>query len=844
MTGSGARFFADLLLGYDSIAPVRRAEIVRYLQGVVQARGIPLHVTNLWNALYFAFDLEDKAYFGAGINPDALPIRQMHRQDAALPVGAFVRVVAGAKELWAEVVYKEGCHPDLALAGGELFRQVDPKVSGASAPTSMIDGRSASVVQESLVLDVDAFGKGLNELREPQYRRLLRKQKWLDGLGHLVFEAVYEPPSAAGDDDTTAYARYLFDHHREGQLSTFLAVFLGHRATDPEAWAILLRSFDTTARLAESCSDLLSWRGYFFDRAAYEAQVNDGGADAFLGRDDLERLCRELHVSPGRIGYRAMRHELLRFAPSGEANAARRTMFEGTAYARLVCWANRWVADRCTSTKKAATAADVVETQEIGEPDLAALIDRTAKSLVPHVTDVGDLYRWLRPRLAQQMQRYFSVRDISQRRRSAVRKIPTGDRTALADPLQTFEDEPDAQRLTGGDAALKRAARVLVGRLAKDSETAAAIPAVVTGVSERAAQLYRDRDRSLVAHLRIDDDWQSGGIWRVEKVSADSSLLLLSPTMPLGLGSASAGPKDIDRVETFSLEPIVSSQTGWRVALTVRDLSLGELRLPATAADALGGEALMARIRHGEAPAEPCDVLFDAARRVLIGIRWPLDAVPGMYVRCNLERRGEVISIRSEPLVPPREIDGVLVHYEVDESYFRKERSRTSIDPATRDRAGSVRELVLAAFRSTAARPDGSFVLSLGEVIAMVLGSEFTPTDAGPVIRALTSLNLDREGDAYVWRPRVTRATRAVDRSLLEEFGLTPERTRQLVRRVVPMHIRHYRRRRPSAEKIASYAAARSASGNASLPVALPPEHSWVVEYEIGAPPQEALATD
>ncbi len=67
------RFIPELLLGYEAIEPTDRRSLSNFLLKVIQRRGFPLHVTNLWNALYFGFDLDESGYFGRGINLDRIP---------------------------------------------------------------------------------------------------------------------------------------------------------------------------------------------------------------------------------------------------------------------------------------------------------------------------------------------------------------------------------------------------------------------------------------------------------------------------------------------------------------------------------------------------------------------------------------------------------------------------------------------------------------------------------------------------------------------------------------------------------------------------------------------------
>lgn len=844
---SGARFFADVLLGLEAMDAPRLAEARAFITSVVRARRFPLHVTNLWNALYVGFDLDEGAYFAQGIDPDRLPLRQMHQQSTPLPVGAFLRVKAGERELWAEVVYKEGRHPRLLLDPGDLFRQVDPAVSGAPGIPEETNGRTVARVCEGLVLDFNAFGENLNELGEKKYERVLRKG-WLDQYGHLECEALYDPPERAADDDTTAYARYLFDHHRGGMLGRFENVFLARAATDDEVWTLLLASFNTVQRIAESCPDLASWRGYFFDRARYQAQVADMSSDAFLGDADLRRSLKELRVARGDgIGYRSLRHELLELLAGCNGHPERRAQFEGPAYATTICHVSRWLADEVRA-EAGHVEAMPERADDAYASELEALIDEGAREIAKEINDPGEFHRWLRPTLARRLEFHFRApsrrrarRDASPRLRRAVFQAGQGQREEL-DRLLEDEEFIDLvlaprERLAGRERRIDQLARLIVARRLRSERDGSALGVIVDAFTDRALYHYRQNAPTARRDLRIDDDWQSGGIWRCETLRAGSSLLGIPPTLPMGLGYASTHPPSAPAPVAATV--LATSLTGWRVALTERDLGLGELRLTREALGEIHAPegTIDFRLRHGDGDVEANDARIDRESCVLTGVRWPLDAIPGMIVRCQVERHGSIVRARSEHLVPPHELGGELVHYAVDEDYFLRHRQTRPLERSVRESSVSLRDLILAAFKADGEEVEGRYRLSLPDLLTALLGPEFEPAQAAPIIVAVQTMELERDGEFYCWRPRVSRRTRAIERTLLEEFGLTRERRRQLVRHVVPMHIRQYRQRHPSPQKIRDYAAARAASGDPLLPEQLPLGASWVREYQIGAEP-------
>ena len=292
------RFVRELLLGIDEVKSADRRAIVAYLTDVVVQRGFPLHVGSLWNALYFEWDLHEHGYLAPGLNPDRVRETSFGATSEAVPVGGFVRLAAGEAEIWAEVVYKEGRHPDIGPDG-----VVPPRVSGAKAE---IGGEPPHAeIREALILDFEAFGPAWND--RVDIARFERKGR-LDEFGHVVMTGCYDEGEAELDD-AAYYARYLLRHHRDG----LLAEFVEPGVSDEELTGALLVSLATIAEIARGTTGLATFNGYFFSAADYAATGQ-------RIRGYLER--------------------------GGGLDEAERALLTGPGWSRLVLYANHYVAAR------------------------------------------------------------------------------------------------------------------------------------------------------------------------------------------------------------------------------------------------------------------------------------------------------------------------------------------------------------------------------------------------------------------------------------------------------------------------------------------------------------------
>ena len=87
-------FYPELTLGANAkeLSHNRRVELQEFLVAVVNQRSCPLHLANLWNALYFNYELRYRGFRVDHLEPKRIPTRVAKSQDWSLPVGGFVRV--------------------------------------------------------------------------------------------------------------------------------------------------------------------------------------------------------------------------------------------------------------------------------------------------------------------------------------------------------------------------------------------------------------------------------------------------------------------------------------------------------------------------------------------------------------------------------------------------------------------------------------------------------------------------------------------------------------------------------------------------------------------------------
>nr|WP_112472495.1 hypothetical protein [Streptomyces sp. ST1020] len=328
-----------------------RQRLLRYLEAVVAVREAPVHVAVAFNAVYFGFGLDGEGYGRSPLRPDDFPAVELSGRAPALPVGAMVRVVTGADPLYAEIVYKEGAHPDVN-GTGDVPAWVSGAPAGAEGP-----GREGTVAcrRELLVPDPHAFGPGLS-LTATQLQRLRSHQRWLNEDGHIVVDACYPSSETARRDDLSGYDDHLLTTARAQLLSPVVPVSLAELAgstQDDVLRSVLIGLLHVVRDALRSSGLLRMWGLYAMTEEALAARRRDHGA---LGGDDLKSLGAALRraAAPGhrRHGratpatvYTAVGPRLRMIPGAGES-------IGGVRYASAVCHANMALADMIRQDSK------------------------------------------------------------------------------------------------------------------------------------------------------------------------------------------------------------------------------------------------------------------------------------------------------------------------------------------------------------------------------------------------------------------------------------------------------------------------------------------------------------
>ncbi|WP_430382296.1 hypothetical protein [Streptomyces sp. P10-4] len=344
--GDRALLTPEMTKGYDAVPDAERERLRRYLEAVVAVRPAPVHTTVAFNAVYFGYDLGGDGYGGSPLCPDDFPVITFGECAPVLPVGAMVCVATGSDPLYAEIVHREGAHPDVG-ALGDVPAWVSGAPAGAEGPGR--PGKDAAPRRrELLVPDLDAFGPALS-LSPAQLHRLRTRRRWINEDGHVVVDVCYPSREAAERDDLTAYAEHLLTTAREQLLSPFVPVSLAALVGgthDDDLRAGLLGLLDTVRGVLRSSAALRTWGHYAMTRATLADCWRDTGP---LGGDDLRSLAAAVEhaATPARrrYGLTAAVTTYTAVGPRLRGFPGATEPLRGVGYAAAVCRANVALAD-------------------------------------------------------------------------------------------------------------------------------------------------------------------------------------------------------------------------------------------------------------------------------------------------------------------------------------------------------------------------------------------------------------------------------------------------------------------------------------------------------------------
>ncbi|QXE38163.1 hypothetical protein KQY30_31995 [Streptomyces sp. GMY02] len=344
--GERALLTPAMTAGHDAVPEQERERLRSYLQAVVAARRAPVHTAVAFNAAYFGYDLGGEGYGASPLRPEDFPVITLGECAPVLPVGAMVCVTSGSDPLFAEIVYREGAHPE-ASVHGDVPAWVSGAPAGAEGPGEPGEG-AAPRRRELLVPDLDAFGPALR-LSPTQLHRLRTRQRWINADGHLVVDVCYPSQEAARRDELSAYADHLLSTARDQLLSPFVPVSLAELVggtRDEDLRAGLAGIFDTIRGALDSSELLRTWGQYAMTKTSLAECWRDTGP---LGGDDLRSLAAAVEHAAVPVKRRYMHtsaHPVyIAVGPRLRAFPGAADLLTGTGYVAAVCRANMALAD-------------------------------------------------------------------------------------------------------------------------------------------------------------------------------------------------------------------------------------------------------------------------------------------------------------------------------------------------------------------------------------------------------------------------------------------------------------------------------------------------------------------
>jgi len=340
-------------------------------------------------------------------------------------------------------------------------------------------------------------------------------------------------------------------------------------------------------------------------------------------------------------------------------------------------------------------------------------------------------------------------------------------------------------------------------------------PALLAGASSWLAEELEATDRVVSVrgrdvHVRLDDAWQGGGIWRsallcdgdelddvtlpqslgwFEALAAATSLpphepesvgneATIPPTEPNSLAPASdsispgiASEPLAD--QTADPEPVAASADDttrtWTFPLTRRRAEQGLLPLTKLVAghmgdNGLGGVGARIRLSHPGTDLDPTHQTQNAALidRTLQPIVWPDEMFLGVMLTASWLVDGNLVEVRSTPLDVPQLLDGIPLDYEFDaEVVLRAWEAPADVDAD--DSAGISPARVLGLLRRNGRRVGGPssgtaadvrLVLELtvlADAASRDLGHEVTVDQTAAAVDALTARSSMHGSVAVQW---------------------------------------------------------------------------------------------
>ena len=247
------------------------------------------------------------------------------------------------------------------------------------------------------------------------------------------------------------------------------------------------------------------------------------------------------------------------------------------------------------------------------------------------------------------------------------------------------------------------------------------------------------------AHLRLDDPWQGGGVWRASIPPGPHATI--DPLVPYGLGWLDTMPPPPPELQSddvaddvdsgADLLSVTDSHLSWTVTLRLVHILGGVAALPDRVVDelsaaGLAGVTLRLVVAHDGYELEPAvatqavTVATVDGRTRLTGVAWPLEFFPGIVLTFTWQRGAVVLRARSTLLETPVSVDGVDYEHRYDPAVLTRDTAPGCPRRGASDRGPiSLRERVLRAVRRLGKLDaEGVAVLPRDRLADMVYGPE------------------------------------------------------------------------------------------------------------------------
>jgi len=248
------------------------------------------------------------------------------------------------------------------------------------------------------------------------------------------------------------------------------------------------------------------------------------------------------------------------------------------------------------------------------------------------------------------------------------------------------------------------------------------------------------------AHLRLDDGWQGGGVWRAS--DPPGAYAGIDPLVPLSLGwtecQLAPQPAPGESIGTHEeldsgadLLSVTDSHVSWRATLRLAHTLSGVAALPERVAEefrttGIADAKLRLLLHHDGYDLDPESAdqavtitSVDGSVR-MAGIEWPLEFFPGIILTFTWQRGAVVVRARSTLLEAPVTIDGTEYEHRYDPAVLTRDTAPGCARRGSGDRGPlTLRERVLRAVRRAGhLDPDGVAVLPRDLLADLVYGRD------------------------------------------------------------------------------------------------------------------------